>query len=141
MNSVLQDIAELLVLPILVFAVALFVKGGTAPGGAFSAGVVAGLVVGLLHLAFDSRVRQLAVVRGAPFIAAGGLLLSIAVTFAPVFFGDAPATHIPPADTQSSHFGTLELRTQMLFEFGVMLAVFGFSARVMSLVALVEEER
>ena len=129
-------ISKLLLLPTLVAAVAILVKGYTEPGDGFSAGVVAGLGVLLQYLAFGrERAEKLPVVRSAGVVAFAGLLISLSVTLFPLLLGDPLLTHYPPPEGHVLIFGTLEILTAVLFDVGVFLLVFGFSVVTMSLFA------
>lgn len=137
MTSVLtRMVAKLLLLPTLVAAVAILVKGYTQPGDGFSAGVVAGLGVVLQYVAFGrEEAERLPVVRSAGVIAFAGLLISLLVALAPLFFGDPILTHYPPPDAEVLIFGTLEILTAVLFDVGVFLLVFGFSVGTVSIIS------
>jgi multisubunit Na+/H+ antiporter MnhB subunit len=120
-------VAKLLLLPTLVVAFAILVKGYTQPGDGFSAGVVAGLGVVLQYLAFGrEKAERLPLVRHAGSGAFVGLLLALLVAFAPVLMGDPVLTHYPPPGAKVLHLGTLEALTAVLFDVGVFLLVFGF---------------
>lgn len=128
MTSLLtRVVAKLLLLPTLVAALAILVKGYTQPGDGFSAGVVAGLGVVLQYLAFGrEKAERLPLVRHAGSGAFIGLLLALLVAFAPVLMGDPVLTHYPPPGAKVLHLGTLEALTAVLFDVGVFLLVFGF---------------
>lgn len=145
MTSVLtRMVAKLLLLPTLVAAVAILVKGYTQPGDGFSAGVVAGLGIVLQYLAFGrEEAEKLPVVRSAGVIAFAGLLISLFVMLAPLFLGDPILTHYPPPEAEVLIFGTLEILTAVLFDVGVFLLVFGFSVGTVGIISrsiAVEEE-
>lgn len=137
MTSVLtRMVAKLLLLPTLVAAAAILVKGYTQPGDGFSAGVVAGLGVVLQYLAFGrEEAEKLPVVRSAGVIAFAGLLISLFVMLVPLFLGDPILTHYPPPDAEVLIFGTLEILTAVLFDVGVFLLVFGFSVGTVSIMS------
>jgi multisubunit Na+/H+ antiporter MnhB subunit len=121
-------ISKLLLVPTLVAALAVLVKGYVQPGDGFSAGVIAGLGVLLQYLAFDREVAgRLWLVRYAGVLAFAGLLLALAVAVAPLFLGDAVLTHYPPPGAKVVHLGTLEVITAVAFDVGVFLLVFGFA--------------
>ena len=128
MTSLLTRVVpKLLLLPTLVAAFAILVKGYTQPGDGFSAGVVAGLGVVLQYLAFGrEKAERLPLVRHAGSGAFVGLLLALLVAFAPVLMGDPVLTHYPPPGAKVLHLGTLEALTAVLFDVGVFLLVFGF---------------
>jgi multisubunit Na+/H+ antiporter MnhB subunit len=131
-----RTVAKLLLLPTLVAAFALLVKGYTQPGDGFSAGVVAGLGVVLQYLAFGrERAERLPVVRNAGVVAFVGLLLSLLVALAPLFLGDPILTHYPPPGAKVLHLGTLEVLTAVLFDVGVFLLVFGFAVGTVGIIS------
>ncbi|MDQ3387455.1 MAG: MnhB domain-containing protein [Actinomycetota bacterium] len=144
MTSILtRVISKLLLLPTLVAAVALLVKGYVQPGDGFSAGVVAGLAVLMQYLAFGhEEAEKLPVVKFAGVVAFVGLLISLSVAVVPVFLGDPVLTHYPPPEAHVYIFGTLEILTAVLFDVGVFLLVFGFAVGTTSIFAraISEEE-
>lgn len=137
MTSVLtRAVAKLLLLPTLVAACAILVKGYTQPGDGFSAGVVAGLGVVLQYLAFGrEEAERLPVVRHAGTVAFVGLLMALLVALVPLFLEDPILTHYPPPGSKILHFGTLEALTAVLFDVGVFLLVFGFTVGTVSMVS------
>ena len=121
-----QLVARLLLAPSFAVAAAVLVKGYADVGDGFSAGVIAALGVLLQYVAFGRReAERLLPVRYAPAAALAGLLLALAVAFAPLLRGDAAFTHYPRAGTEPIHVGTLELITAVAFDVGVFLLVFG----------------
>ena len=137
MTSVLtRTVAKLLLLPTLVAALAILVKGYIEPGDGFSAGVVAGLGVVLQYLAFGrEEAERLPVVRHAGIVAFFGLLISLLVALAPLLLGDPILTHYPPPGGEVVHLGTLELLTAVLFDVGVFLLVFGFAVGTVGMIS------
>jgi multisubunit Na+/H+ antiporter MnhB subunit len=135
--SVLVELlARLLVLPILVFAAALLVKGYTDVGDGFSAGLLAALAVLLQYTAFGrDAVRRMLPVDLAPALAFAGLALTVAIAFAPVLWGEAPVTHYPEPESDVTRLGTLELLTGVAFDVGVFLFVLGLGVAAIELVA------
>ena len=99
MTSVLTKlVARALLLPTLVVAAALIVKGYADVGDGFAAGVVAALGILLQYLAFGyDEVRRALPVHLAPGVALAGLSLAVAVVLVPVFLGGAPLEHWPAA--------------------------------------------
>jgi multisubunit Na+/H+ antiporter MnhB subunit len=133
--------ARLLLLPILVLAVALLVKGYTDVGDGFSAGLLAALAVLLQYVAFGRRaVRRALPVELAPAVAFAGLGLTVAIVFAPVLWGDSPVTHYPGPRSDVTQLGTLELLTGVAFDVGVFLFVLGLGVAATELVAGAGEE-
>ena len=122
-----QTVARLLLLPTVVAALAILIKGYAEPGDGFSAGVVAALGVLLQHLALGrDEAGKLWPVRRAGRIAFVGLLVALAVAAVPLFLGDPLLTHFPPPGADPIYLGTLELITAVAFDVGVFLLVFGF---------------
>ncbi len=120
-------VTRLLLLPALVTAFAILVKGYTQPGDGFSAGVVAALGVLLQLMVFGrEEAEKIPGVRQAGTLAFVGLLSALALAFVPLLFGDAVLTHYPPPGAKVAHFGTLEFITPVLFDCAVFLLVFGF---------------
>jgi multisubunit Na+/H+ antiporter MnhB subunit len=127
-----RTVARLLLLPTLIVALGVLVKGYSQTGDGFSAGVIAAIGVLLQYLAFGRRaVHHIVPVGLAPLAVFGGLLLALLVAFGPTLFGRPVLTHAPtPAQTVLT-FGTLELHTAVLFDIGVFAIVFGFVVGVL----------
>jgi multicomponent Na+:H+ antiporter subunit A len=133
---VTRVMARLLFFPTLLVAAAILVKGFAQTGDGFSAGVVAALGVLLLYLAFGhEKIERLPPVRHATAIAFVGLLVTLCVAAAPLFWGETVLTHYPPPGSEPVHLGTLELMTAVLFDAGIFLLVFGFAVGVVSIFA------
>jgi multisubunit Na+/H+ antiporter MnhB subunit len=131
-----RKVARLLLLPALLVAAGILVKGYAESGDGFSAGVVAALGILLQYLAFGrEEAEKLPVVRHAVPLAFVGLLVSIGVAAAPLFLGDALLTHYPRPGSEVVYLGTLELITAVLFDVGVFALVFGFALGTVSLFA------
>ncbi len=128
MTSVMtRTVARLLLLPTLVTALAILVKGYTQPGDGFSAGVVAALGVLLQLMVFGrEEAEKIPGVRQARTLAFVGLLVALGLAVVPLFLGDPVLTHYPPTGAGVLHFGTLEFITAVLFDCAVFLLVFGF---------------
>ena len=122
-----QTVARILLLPTVVAAVAILVKGYASPGDGFAAGVVASLGVLLQHIAHGrEEAERLAVVRYAPLLAGGGLLLSLLVAIVPLVLGEPVLTHYPRPGSGVVYLGTLELITPVVFDVGIFMLVYGF---------------
>lgn len=136
MTVMTRAAARLLLMPSWMIAAAVLVKGYTDTGDGFSAGVIAALGVLIQFLAFgpDAAADMLPVRLGRE-ITLTGLLISLAVAFAPVLWGEAPMTHYPRPGEEVAHFGTLEILTAVGFDVGVCLLVFGFMVGVVDLIA------
>ena len=127
MSAVLEVVAPRLLGPAVMFAAAIIVKGYTDVGDGFSAGVIVALAIALRYvtLGTERAERSLPVLRHAPAIAAGGLLMALAVGFLPVVAGDPPFTHRPGPGADVVKIGTLELISAVAFDIGVFLLVCG----------------
>lgn len=127
---------RILLLPILMVAVGVLIKGYADVGDGFSAGVIASLGIVLQGVAFGAEeFDRLPLVRYAPLATFAGLLLALAVAFAPVLAGDPVFLHRPEAGATAIHFGALEFITPVLFDIGVFLVVFGFCVGSLGAVA------
>ena len=127
MSVVIDVIAPRLLGPALIVATAMIVKGYTDVGDGFSAGVIVALAIALRYITRgpDATERSMPVLRHAPLIAAGGLLLALAVGFFPLVAGDPPFKHQPGPGEHVTTIGTLELSTAVAFDIGVFLLVTG----------------
>ncbi|MDP8949992.1 MAG: sodium:proton antiporter [Actinomycetota bacterium] len=129
-------VARLLLLPTLMAAVAILVKGYAEPGDGFSAGVVAALAILLQYLAFGrEQVERLLPVKSPGNVAFAGLLLALGLAAFPLFMGEPPLTHYPPPGSKVIYLGTLEIITAVAFDVGIFLLVFGFATGAIRLVA------
>jgi multisubunit Na+/H+ antiporter MnhB subunit len=126
-NTVIDVVAPRLLGPAVMVAAAIIVKGYTDVGDGFSAGVIVALAISLRYITFGSEQAEseLPILRHAPAVAAGGLLLGLAVGFFPVLTGDPPFTHWPAPDAEVVKLGTLELVSAVAFDLGVFLLVCG----------------
>jgi multisubunit Na+/H+ antiporter MnhB subunit len=131
-----RPVARVLLPTSLVTAVAILIKGYADAGDGFAAGAVAATGVIVQYVAFGARaVERLLPVRLAPASVVVGLLLALAVTFAPVIAGRPLLSHAPAPGAHVVHIGILELHTAMLFDVGVFLVVLGFAVGVMRTIA------
>lgn len=126
-STMTRTVARLLLLPTLVTAIAILVKGYTQPGDGFSAGVVASLGVLLQLMVFGrEEAEKIPGVRQAGTLAFVGLLAALGLAGAPLLLGDPILTHYPPVGAEVLHLGTLEFITAVLFDCAICLLVFGF---------------
>ena len=127
MSTVIDVVAPRLLGPAVMVAAAITVKGYTDVGDGFSAGVIVALAISLRYVTYgtEGAERSLPFLRHAPVIAAGGLLLALAVGFLPVVAGEPPFTHHPGPGAHVIKIGTLELISAMAFDIGVFLLVCG----------------
>ncbi len=131
-----QMIARLLLVPTLVIAAAVLVKGYTATGDGFSAGVIAAFGVVMQYVAFGYReIERFLPVRFAPFMTGAGLLLALGLILMPVFWEEPIVTHVPRPGSEVTKLGSLELHTAVLFDVGVFLLVVGFTINVIHVIA------
>jgi multisubunit Na+/H+ antiporter MnhB subunit len=126
-SIVLDVVAPRLLGPAVMVAAAIIVKGYGDVGDGFSAGVIVALAIGLRYIAFgpDRAERSLPILRHAPVVTVGGLLIALAVGFGPVLAGDPPFTHRPGPGEPVVKIGTLELISAVAFDIGVFLLVSG----------------
>ena len=125
MSTVFRVIAPRLLGPALIVAAALLVKGYTDVGDGFGGGAVAPPALALRSVVWGAAHpgRGLPVLRPAPAIAAGGLLVALAVGFLGLASGDPPFTHRPGPGEDVLTIGTLELITAVAFDLGLFLLV------------------
>jgi len=123
-------------------AAAIIVKGYTDVGDGFSAGVIVALAISLRYITLGPERAELSlpILRHAPVIAVGGLLLALAVGFLPVAAGDPPFTHQPAPGAHVVKLGTLELITAVAFDVGVFLLVCGILVTLVHQLARLVEE-
>ena len=142
MSTILtRTVARLLLLPTLVLAAATLVKGYSATGDGFSAGVIAATGILLQYLAFGRRaVRRVVPAVLAPAAVSTGLLLALLVAFVPTLFGRAVLTHAPAPNDAVISLGTLEVHTAVLFDVAVFCLVFGFVVGVLDRVGRAAED-
>ncbi|NJN18898.1 MAG: sodium:proton antiporter [Oscillochloris sp.] len=129
MNGILtRTVARLLLLPILVMAVAILVRGYVNTGDGFSAGVIAatGIILQFIACGHRNVIQKLGLSGLAP-IAFVGVLITFLVAFVPVLFGEPLVSHFPSPAAEVKHLGTLELHTAVLFDVGVFFLILGFS--------------
>jgi multisubunit Na+/H+ antiporter MnhB subunit len=141
-SSVLtRMVARLLLVPVLLVAVAILVKGYVDVGDGFAAGVIAALGVLLQYLAFGRvAVERVLPVRHAAKLAIGGLLAALAVAFVPALFGQAPLRHAPAPGAKVLHLGSLELLTAVAFDVAVFALVLGMAVATIHLIAVAGDE-
>jgi multisubunit Na+/H+ antiporter MnhB subunit len=134
-SLILKTATRLLVGLILVFSVYLLLRGHNAPGGGFSAALVAGTGFALFIIAEGpGAVRRTLVIDPIAVIAAG-ILLALAAGLPAVFQGKPFLTGLwwpPDADLAALHFGT-----PLVFDVGVFLVVLG---TVVTLIVHLEED-
>jgi multicomponent Na+:H+ antiporter subunit B len=141
-SVVIEVVAPRLLGPAVMIAAAIIVKGYTNVGDGFSAGVIVALAIALRYvtLGIERTERSLRVLAHSPVIAAGGLLLALAVGFLPVAAGDPPFTHRPGPGAEVVKLGTLELISAVAFDVGVFLLVCGVLVTLVHQLARLVEE-
>ncbi len=127
MSPILAAIAPRVLGPALMVAAAIVVKGYADVGDGFSAGVIVALAIALRYVTLgpERTERSLPVLRHAPAIAAGGLLIALAAGFFSIVAGDTPFTHLPAPGDAVTEIGTFELITPVVFDLGLFLLVAG----------------
>lgn len=143
MSTILtRTVARLILLPTLVTAIAILIKGYASAGDGFSAGVVAGAGVVIQFLVFGPHelVARFPALRSAPLLTYGGLLLGLVIAFVPLLWGDPVLTQYPRPGEPVKHVGLLAFHTAVLFDVAVFLVVFGFIVSVLGLIVGLREE-
>lgn len=140
-DAVVQVVARLLLGPALVVAAGLIVKGYAEVGDGFGAGVIVALAIGLSYIALGRAGTEtsLPVLRHAPKLAVGGLLLALVSGFYSLLLGDPPVTHRPGPGDHVVKVGMLELITPVLLDVGIFLLVVGVLTVLLHQLALPEE--
>lgn len=141
-DAVVRSTARGLLAPSLVVAAALLVKGYADVGDGFAAGMVVALALALHYVAFGAEAAEeaLPVLRHAPAMAVGGLLLALANAFIPVLLGEPLLTHHPAPGEDVVTVGALELFTPLVFDIGVAVLVVGVLTLVLHQFALPDAE-
>ena len=125
-GTVVRVVARLLLGPTIMVAAGLIVKGYAEVGDGFGAGVAVSLAIGLTYIALGVDAEAaLPVLRHAPKVAVGGLLLALASGFFPLLLGEPPLSHRPAPDQHVVKIGVLELFTPLAMDVGVFLLVVG----------------
>lgn len=139
LGSMIQTVAQLILVPGWIIAIAIMLKGYVDIGDGFSAGVIAALVTLVQGLAFGAEeLEKMVMARLAPMMAFAGLFIAYSIAFVPVFFGYPIMTHFPRMNNPVLHFGALEFITPVLFDIAVFLVVYGFCVGAMMAVARAE---
>ncbi|WP_214370044.1 MnhB domain-containing protein [Pseudonocardia sp. H11422] len=141
-DVVVWVVARLLLGPSLLVAAGLIVKGYAEVGDGFAAGVVVALAIALFYIALGAAAAETAlpVLRHAPKVALGGLLLALASGFFPLALGEPPLRHRPAPGENVVTVGTLELATPLILDVGVFLLVVGVLTVLLHQLARPEEE-
>lgn len=136
-DILIQTISRMLLLPLLMIAAAVLIKGYAAVGDGFNAGIIAATAVLLQYIAFgyERAEATLPFIYTARPLAVAGLLIVLLVAFAPMLRGDALLSHMPPPSAHVIRLGTLELHTAVLFDVGIAVVVFSFTVNTVRMVA------
>jgi multicomponent Na+:H+ antiporter subunit B len=139
-DAVVRVVARLLLGPALVVAAGLIVKGYAEVGDGFGAGVIVALAIGLSYIALGRAGTEAALpmLRYAPKLAVGGLLLALVSGFFSLLLGDPPVTHRPGPGEDVVKIGTLELITPVLLDLGIFFLVVGVLTVLLHQLALPE---
>jgi multisubunit Na+/H+ antiporter MnhB subunit len=122
----IRAVANFLLAPTLVVAVAVLVKGYADTGDGFAAGAIAALAIVVQYAAHGAAaVREAFPVRWAPRVAVAGLVVALADALQAPVRGEPLLTHEPAPGTEALKVGTLELVTAVVFDVGVFLLVLG----------------
>jgi multisubunit Na+/H+ antiporter MnhB subunit len=126
-DAVVRVIARMLLGPTLMVAAALIAKGYAEVGDGFGSGVAVSLAIALTYIALGGAEaeRALPMLRHAPKLAVGGLLLALASGFFPLLLGEPPVSHRPAPGEHVVTIGALELFTPLVLDVGVFLLVVG----------------
>ncbi|MGH9163681.1 MAG: MnhB domain-containing protein [Vicinamibacteraceae bacterium] len=124
-----------------IVAVAFLVRGSTATGDGFSAGMTAGLAMLLQYIVFGRRrvTRRTPLAPAGPFLGLAGLALMVGVALSGPLAGAALLHHFPSRGESVAHMGRLALHTAVLFDAGIALLVFGLLVAVLEIFAEVAE--
>ncbi len=135
-SSLTRMVSRGLLVPILVVALAILVKGYANVGDGFAAGVVAALGLLLQMVAFGrDAVADALPIHWAPMVALGGLALGVAVFVVPLLLGGDPLQHAPAPGVSPAHVGSLELITAVVFDVAVFLLVLGTAVAIIDAIA------
>ena len=136
MNSfILRAATRLLVGLILVFSIYLLFRGHNAPGGGFSAALVAGTAFSLFAIAEGAGAVRQALRIDPLFLIAWGMLMAMGSGLVAVMTGRHFLTGL--WWTSKTFDSTLTIGTPLFFDIGVFLVVLG---TILILVLKLEEE-
>jgi len=141
-DVIVRVVARLLLGPSVVVAADLIAKGYAEVGDGFAAGVIVALAIGLTYVTLGGAGAEAAlpVLRHAPKVAIGGLLVALGSGFFSVLLGDPPVTHQPGPGEHVVTIGVLELMTPVLLDVGIFLLVVGVLTVLLHLLASPDEE-
>lgn len=141
-DVIVRVVARLLLGPSVVVAADLIAKGYAEVGDGFGAGVIVALAIGLAYVTLGAAGAEAALpmLRHAPKLAVGGLLLALGSGFFSVLLGDPPVTHQPRPGEHVVTIGVLELMTPVLLDVGIFLLVVGVLTVLLHQLAGPDEE-
>lgn len=134
-SYIFRSVASILFFLVNIFAIYLMLRGHNFPGGGFIGGLGAAISLIMLSLAFGVEYTQRLLRIDPMRLAAGGLLLAVATSFAPVLVGQPFLRHYHLVIDELPLFGQLVLGTPLLFDFGVFLVVIGVTAKMVFVLA------
>jgi multicomponent Na+:H+ antiporter subunit B len=124
-RSLLLEITTRAVFPtVLVFSLYLLLVGHYAPGGGFSAGLVAGLAFVLRYVAGGTGDLGAAVRLRPPAVIGTGLAIAVLTALAPAAFG-APVLTSAHLGVHLPVLGEVGLQTSLFLEVGVYVLIVG----------------
>ena len=141
-DAIVRVVARLLLGPSVVVAAGLIAKGYAEVGDGFGAGVIVALAIGLTYVTLGGAGAEeaLPVLRHAPKVAVGGLLVALGSGFFSVLLGEPPVTHYPGPGEHVVKIGVLELMTPVLLDVGIFLLVVGVLTVLLHQLANPDEE-
>jgi multisubunit Na+/H+ antiporter MnhB subunit len=136
MTPLTQLVARIVVLPIVIIAVALLLKGYHGAGDGFSAGVLASAAVLVPYLVFDRRHVEARMPAAHLGIGAGivGIAIMAGVAFLGPVLGRPMLSHWPPPGAEISRVLGIDVHTALLFDAGIALLIFGTLISIIELV-------
>jgi multisubunit Na+/H+ antiporter MnhB subunit len=135
-SLILKTATRLLVGLILIFAVYLLLRGHNAPGGGFSAALVAGTGFALFAIANGPAAVRQAIRTSPQYIAIGGIGLSIISGLAAQLTGQPFLTGMWWIWQNGQAASALAIGTPLFFDLGVFFTVLG---TILTLILALEE--
>ncbi|MFL0410178.1 Na+/H+ antiporter subunit A [Microbacterium paludicola] len=123
-SIVLEVIVRILFHTIIVVSIYLLFAGHNLPGGGFAGGLVAGMALVMRYVAGGRYELGVAAPTDAGWLLGMGMLLAVATTLVPLFFGLDPLTRAV-FEADLAIVGHVEFVTSTIFDVGVYLVVIG----------------
>jgi multicomponent Na+:H+ antiporter subunit A len=123
-SIVLEVIVRILFHTIIVVSIYLLFAGHNLPGGGFAGGLVAGMALVMRYVAGGRYELGVAAPTDAGWLLGTGMLLAVATTLVPLFFGLDPLTRAV-FEADLAIVGHVEFVTSTIFDVGVYLVVIG----------------